>query len=206
MMPSSATESDSLMVGGIEPPSGWWWAPSNRLDSLLLTGSVLYGMNGGIFFIFSACVMPSLAAVSDSEGIEVMQKINDVIQNFWFFLVWGGGFFQGVAQATVLLRGREKARSFVYWKYGLASSLCYILGCILVTVLAHVPRNDALAGMDPDGSEAASYWREEYLTKWVAWNHVRTAFCILACILSTMALRITPTGSFTPPALVATVV
>eukprot|EP00567_Pseudictyota_dubia_P010305 CAMPEP_0197437340 /NCGR_PEP_ID=MMETSP1175-20131217/4600_1 /TAXON_ID=1003142 /ORGANISM="Triceratium dubium, Strain CCMP147" /LENGTH=166 /DNA_ID=CAMNT_0042966837 /DNA_START=191 /DNA_END=688 /DNA_ORIENTATION=- len=166
MLPSSASESDVLLMDGPKPLSGWLWAPSNWPDGLLLAGSALYGLNGGIFFIFSICVMPSLAAVSDSEGIEVMQKINDVIQNAWFFLVFFGGFFQGIALLTILLRQGKSARKYVYWKYGLSSSLCYIGGCILVTVFANVPRNNALAGMDPSSNEAATYWREEYLTKW----------------------------------------
>eukprot|EP00562_Extubocellulus_spinifer_P007382 CAMPEP_0178499204 /NCGR_PEP_ID=MMETSP0696-20121128/15696_1 /TAXON_ID=265572 /ORGANISM="Extubocellulus spinifer, Strain CCMP396" /LENGTH=186 /DNA_ID=CAMNT_0020127879 /DNA_START=273 /DNA_END=830 /DNA_ORIENTATION=+ len=179
---STYTESDALQVqmqGAVEgtstglalmaadPLNGWGWVPTNLLDGLLLAGSILYGMNAGIFFIFSVCIMPSLGSISNEGGIKTMQVINDVIQNAWFLAVWGGGFFQGVALLAVLLRrNQRKLSKCIYWKYGLISALCYIGGCTFVTILANVPRNDALAAMDAGSSEAASYWREEYLTKW----------------------------------------
>jgi uncharacterized membrane protein len=43
-----------------------------------------------------------------------------------------------------------------------------------VTGVFNVPRNDALAAVEPTRSDAASLWAR-YVSGWTAWNHVRTA-------------------------------
>jgi uncharacterized membrane protein len=53
----------------------------------------------------------------------------------------------------------------------------------------HVPRNDALAAVDPDSAEAERVW-SRYLTEWTAANHVRTIAGVAAAALLTVALRV----------------
>jgi uncharacterized membrane protein len=40
-----------------------------------------------------------------------------------------------------------------------AGSLCYMLGTFGVTMAFNVPRNNALARIEPSGAEAAGFWR-----------------------------------------------
>ncbi len=42
-----------------------------------------------------------------------------------------------------------------------------------MTVVANVPRNDALLKLAPGTPEAAVYWRS-YVREWTMWNHIRT--------------------------------
>ena len=70
----------------------------------------------------------------------------------------------------------------------LAGSLAYVLGAFLVTMIANVPRNDALAALDPDSVNAAAEW-VRYLSEWTRWNHVRTVAALMAAALLTVSLR-----------------
>ena len=51
----------------------------------------------------------------------------------------------------------------------------------------NIPLNNRLAGLHPQGAEAAGYWAK-YVTTWTAWNHVRTIAALAAAALLTVAL------------------
>jgi uncharacterized membrane protein len=63
----------------------------------------------------------------------------------------------------------------------------YLAGSLLVTMVCNVPRNDALARVAPDDPAAAGLWAE-YLSRWTAWNHVRTAASLAAAGALTLAV------------------
>ena len=69
----------------------------------------------------------------------------------------------------------------------LAGGLLYVVGGFLVTIVFNVPMNNALAVVDPASAEGASYWTR-YLTRWTAWNHVRTVACLAAAAALIVAL------------------
>jgi uncharacterized membrane protein len=52
----------------------------------------------------------------------------------------------------------------------------------------NVPRNNALAALDPASAEAAPHWRD-YVASWTHWNHVRTVAALAAAACFTIALR-----------------
>ncbi len=60
-----------------------------------------------------------------------------------------------------------------YAPWLLAGGIVYIAGTILPTITYHVPRNDALAALDPEDPATAAYW-ERYQREWTGMNHVRT--------------------------------
>ncbi len=70
----------------------------------------------------------------------------------------------------------------------LVGGLLYLFGTILVTIAFNVPRNNALAAVDPASDEGARLWAN-YLTAWTAWNHVRTAAALTAAAVLSIALR-----------------
>lgn len=69
----------------------------------------------------------------------------------------------------------------------LAGAVLYVLGTILVTIAANVPRNDALAQLDPADPAAARHWGT-FVSVWTAWNHVRVLASLGAAALLTVAL------------------
>jgi uncharacterized membrane protein len=69
----------------------------------------------------------------------------------------------------------------------IAGGALYLLGTIVVTIAFNVPLNNRLAGLHPQGADAADYWAK-YVTTWTAWNHVRTIAALSAAALLTVAL------------------
>ena len=142
------------------------------------------GLVAGVFYAFSTFVMKALARLTAAQGIAAMQSINVTVINPWFM----GAFF-GTAAACVLV----VVFSLLRWNeagavYLLSGGLVYLIGTILVTIAFNVPRNDALAAVDPASANGARLWAS-YVTSWTAWNHVRTAAALAAAVLLTFALR-----------------
>lgn len=154
------------------------------LDIVTHLSAVGCGLVAGIFFAFSSFVMKALGKLPPPQGIAAMQSINVVVINPWFLTV-----FLGTAAACVLVIIMSLSR----WHdpgtpYLIAGSVLYLVGTLLVTMLFNVPRNDALAAVAPSTSEAARLW-VEYLSSWTAWNHVRTAAALIACVSFIIAFR-----------------
>ena len=53
--------------------------------------------------------------------------------------------------------------------------------------IVNVPLNDALAAVDPSGTEGRAVW-VGYLRDWTLWNHVRTLACTGAMALYILAI------------------
>jgi uncharacterized membrane protein len=64
----------------------------------------------------------------------------------------------------------------------------YLLGTIGLTIAYHVPRNNALAALQPPWAEAAGRWAR-YVAEWTRGNHLRAAASLAAAALLTLALR-----------------
>jgi uncharacterized membrane protein len=153
------------------------------LFGLTLVSALGCGLVAGVFFAFSTFVMKALARLPPVQGIAAMQSINRVVINSWFMAP-----FLGTAVACVILAGASLVRwdgSGTAWLLG--GSLLYLAGTLLVTIMFNVPRNDALAAVDPAGAGGDSRW-VEYLTGWTAWNHVRTLAAVAAAVSLTIAL------------------
>jgi uncharacterized membrane protein len=156
----------------------------DKLISILtLTSGLGCGLTAGVFFAFSAFVMKALAGLSPAHGIAAMQSINIVVINPAFFAV-----FFGTAAGCILLA----VSSLFRWQRPgalclLIGSLLYLVGTILVTMVFNVPRNNALAAVDPANNNGARLWAD-YVVSWTAWNHVRTIAALAAAALLTIAL------------------
>lgn len=136
------------------------------------------GLVAGVFFAFSAFVMKALAQLPSEQGMRAMQSINVVVLNRLFLTV-----FIGTALACMVFF----VLSILNWRdpksmYLLIGCLFYLLGSFLVTSVYNVPLNDALASLDAKDTKNVSFWKE-YVSKWTAWNHVRT-FASIAALAS----------------------
>lgn len=153
------------------------------LFALTLFSALGCGLVAGAFFAFSTFVMNALARLPAAQGIAAMQSINVAVIN-----PLCGVAFLGTAAACVLLA----VSSLLRWQkpgaaYIFAGSLFYLVGTLLVTILFNVPRNNALAAIDPASAEGARLWAD-YVSSWTTWNHVRTAASLAAAALLTVAL------------------
>lgn len=112
-----------------------------------------------------------------------MQRINVVIVNPRFLAVFMGTSLLAVVCVVTALLSWSATRS----TWMLAAGLLYLVGSFFVTAAFNVPRNQRLASLDAQSSEAAAYWRV-YLQEWTTWNHVRTAASLASAACAAMAL------------------
>jgi uncharacterized membrane protein len=141
------------------------------------------GLMAGVFFAFSVIVMKALRRLPPAQGIAAMQAINVVVLNPWFLVV-----FSGTAAGCVLL----VLSSPILWHstggiYRLSGGLLYLVGTILVTRIFNIPRNHALAAVDPTSTNASNLWAK-YVRSWTAWNHIRTITALGAAAALTKAI------------------
>ena len=141
------------------------------------------GLMAGAFFAFSAFIMKALARLPAPQGIAAMQSINVFAVTPLFMTA-----LFGTAAACVILT----ISAVLVWHrpgagYLLSGSLLYFVGTPLVTIVFNVPRNDALAAVNPTSADGARLWTD-YVRSWAAWNHVRTATAFVAAALLTIAV------------------
>lgn len=153
---------------------------TQSLTFIAATGS---GLLGGLFFVFSICIMPALARLPAEHGMATMKMINATIMNVLFLTLFMGTTLLG----AILL---------VSWLFGwipqdgllvVGGSLSLIFGMFGATMVFNVPMNDALAAANPGDTQAVALW-EDYLSRWTRWNHVRTVASILCSGLLTLSL------------------
>ena len=120
-----------------------------------------------------------------------MQRINVVVVN---------PLFLGVFIGSAVLSAACIVTAFLPWnapRSPLADEparrtvppVFYLAGTFLVTMALNVPRNNRLARLASQSSEAASFW-PIYVREWSTWNHVRTAAAIASAACSAVALSL----------------
>ncbi|TWP47377.1 DUF1772 domain-containing protein [Lentzea tibetensis] len=128
---------------------------------ILLLATVGSGLMAGLFFSFSAAVMPGLADLSPADARAAMRRINVRIQNPVFLLVFAG---TAVLGGIGLFAGE------------IIAGLLYIIGSFVLTMVVNVPMNNRLERTDD------AYW-PTYLSRWTLWNHVRGLACLAALVM-----------------------
>ncbi|HKU97935.1 MAG TPA: anthrone oxygenase family protein [Vineibacter sp.] len=156
---------------------------SGLMFGLTLVTALGCGLVAGIFFAFSTFVMGALARLAPAQGITAMNSINVVVINPWF----GSVFFGTAVVCAVLL-----VIALVNWHkpgsvYVIIAAVLYVVGALGVTMAFNVPRNNALAAVDPASAEGARLWAD-YVVTWTFWNHVRTIAPLLATALLIVAI------------------
>ena len=152
---------------------------------LTLVAALGCAMMAGVFFAFSAFVMKALARLPAQQGIGAMQAINVAAVTFAFMAtLFGTAAACGALAVWALFAWDER-----FVPYLLVGSSLYLIGTILLTIAYHVPRNEALARVEPHSVEAESHWKR-YLSGWTAWNHLRAAAALAAAATLTIALHV----------------
>ena len=156
---------------------------SLRLLTLATLGTALgCGLMAGSFFAFSTFVMKALATLLPAAAVRAMQAINLGAPRGTFVAAFVGTAAACTALAFHALLGWSRPGA----GFRLAGGLAYLVGSFIVTIAANVPRNDALAALDPGAVNAATEWMR-YLSEWTAWNHVRTVAALIAAALLTVS-------------------
>ncbi|GAB3169724.1 DUF1772 domain-containing protein [Streptomyces incanus] len=141
------------------------------------------GLVAGAFCAFSTFVMRGLAALPPAQGVAAMRSVDVAAVRAPFMLVFLGSALLCAAIAVVtLVTGPDEGAAWLP-----AGSTLYLFGGFGVTVVANVPRNNALAGLDPCTARAAAYGTA-YVREWTRWNHVRTVASTGAAVAYVPAL------------------
>jgi uncharacterized membrane protein len=129
----------------------------------------------GVFFAFSSFVMRALSRLRPPAGIAAMQAINAAAIPSTFFFTALATMIGCVALACwAIVESHEP-----FAPYLLAGAVLYVAGSMVVTAAFNLPRNDALATVDPEDRDAADHWTR-YLAEWTFWNHVRMVGALAA--------------------------
>ncbi|MBO1335366.1 DUF1772 domain-containing protein [Streptomyces sp. VRA16 Mangrove soil] len=153
--------------------------------ALVVLGALWCGVAAGVFVAFSTFVMRGLGALPAASGIAAMNSINVAAVTPAFMVVFLGAAVVCAVIAVV---------TFVLWPD--QGTIELLLGCALylagsfgVTVLANIPRNEALARLagDEESERSATQWNR-YLSEWVVWNHIRGGAAIAASASFVLAL------------------
>ena len=133
------------------------------LVSLTLLAALGSGVAAGVFFAFSAFVMKALDQLPAPQAIAAMQAINAAAPT---------PAFMAVLLGTALACGALILSSAFVWGepsalYLLAGGALYLICAIGPTAVYHVPRNEALAKVEPRGAGAEDRW-SRYFAGWTA--------------------------------------
>ncbi|WP_117000299.1 DUF1772 domain-containing protein [Desertimonas flava] len=152
-----------------------------------VTAIAATGLMAGFFFAYSTITMSGLRAAPGAVGLRAMQDINRAADRSPLLML---GLFGTMVVAIILgvrALGRLDETAAVLQ---LVAGILYIVGAIVLTMVYHVPRNNALLRLDPDAPASIDAWRH-YASTWTAWNHVRTVLPLVSTVLYTLSLRTT---------------
>jgi uncharacterized membrane protein len=150
------------------------------LTAATLIGS---GMMAGLYTVFSVMVMRGLGRLPGPSGVAAMQAINQATPNAAFGLMFFGPAL-GSAALMVVAVGQGGAPSRLYLLIGGG----LYLASVVLTLAYHVPRNNALAAVDPAAAGADRVWTR-FRSEWVPTNHLRAGLALGAAVAFTVALR-----------------
>ena len=153
----------------------------STLDLLNLICCLGSGLMAGLFFVFSVCVMRALGTLPPAHGMAAMQSINVVVINPIFLSV-----FLGTAGLCVLAMILAFVRRDAEMWETVAGSALYLIWVLFVTMRFNVPLNNTLARVSPQSTDAAPVW-SDYLSRWTAWNHLRTVAALAAALSFALA-------------------
>jgi uncharacterized membrane protein len=152
------------------------------LNVLAILGT---GIVAGVFLAFSTFIMAALGRVPTANGISTMQMINITVLNPLFMIVLFGSAILSLVLAYLAFRQGLTNRNMLF----IAGAVFYLVGAIAVTMAANVPLNDALASINPQGSDSSTFWAS-YLQNWTFWNHVRGLASFAACAVFIRAISL----------------
>lgn len=152
-------------------------------DVLLTLTIVTTGLSAGVLAGFGYAVIPGLTRAGAEVAVPAMQRMNSVILNPLFAVIFGGGVVFGALG------------TWAAWDSGLRwwvlAATALTLSGVVITLAVNVPANNRLdAAGDVRGDAADTVW-SDFTAVWVRWNIVRA-------ILTTAAAAVLVVGILLP--------
>jgi uncharacterized membrane protein len=137
----------------------------------------------GLFFGFSTFTKGGLRLIPPRDGLVAMQGINRAApRSAPFMSVFLGGALLALGLGVIAATRIDEPDA----PYLLVGSILNVVG-VLVTAGFHVPRNDALAVIEPGAADAEQAWAK-YARTWTRGNHVRTLTYLASTVAFALAL------------------
>jgi uncharacterized membrane protein len=155
---------------------------SGLMQTVVTAGAVGAGVIGGVFFTFTAFVLPALRKLPANQGISAMQSINKLAVTPPLMLVLFGTAILSVITASWAVR--HWGQPVAPWL--LAGGLAY-LAAIVITIVGNIPLNNSLAVLDPHAAGAPAQWAS-FVTSWTVWNTLRGLAAIAGTAVFIVAL------------------
>lgn len=148
------------------------------LNAVVATAAVCAGVSGGVYFAFSAIVMPALRSLPASQAVPAMQRINSNAVRLPFMAVFLGG---AAASAAVILTELLSSSMSPPEPFRIAGAGLAI-AAFGITLVRNVPLNNALIGIAPSASDTTMKW-QSFERNWRAANLARAAVSVAATVI-----------------------
>lgn len=140
------------------------------LMTLTIVTSACSGIAGGVYFSFTAIVMPALRRAQPHEAVSAMQSINVAAVRWPFMIIFFGSLIGSVALVVMDMAAGNWVPASIVRVIGAALGIA----AFSITVLGNVPLNNQLASETGSGS-AADSWKSFHIP-WSRFNLARTIF------------------------------
>lgn len=157
--------------------------PSLPLIIIAVLTAVGSGIVSGAFFAFSTFAIKAIAALETPAAVRAMQSVNVMAVRPPLMIALFGTALLSIVMIIFGVLGLGQGHGWWF----LIGALLYLIGNPVLTIAYNVPRNNALAAVDPDTPEAAEVW-QRYLREWVPANTVRSITAALATALMIIGL------------------
>ncbi len=155
----------------------------NALRLTVALTAAACGISGGVLFGFSVLVMPALRTQTAGAATAVMQAINLTAPRSLLMVP-----LLGSAVGCIAVGLQTALRSEVPGRPLLLAGAATGLVMMAITAVYHIPRNNAIAIVDPSSPGVGAAWAA-FEPGWTAWNHVRAAAGLVSAGLLVLGRR-----------------
>ena len=148
------------------------------ITAVITTSAVCTGVAGGVYFAFSAMVMPALRSLPASRAVPAMQHINRSAVRLPFMVVFFGGALASLA--TLIMELTSGAGAPTSPSRIVGSGLA--LAAFGVTIVRNIPLNNALALIPPHALDIDERWNT-FSRAWSLANHARVTAAVAATVI-----------------------
>jgi uncharacterized membrane protein len=153
---------------------------------ILIVAILSNGLMAGIFFTWTNAVKPGIGTLDDMTYMKAFQAMNRLILNPLFYIVFILPVLT-ISISTYMSFGSTKLYVFELF---LLSTLLYVLGVFLITILGNIPLNDLLENTDLEKISLTelSDLRGKIENKWNNFNLIRTVSSFISFLLLVICL------------------
>ena len=157
------------------------------MKTLIIIVAILStGLMAGIFFTWTNAVKPGIGTLDDMTYMKAFQAMNRLILNRLFYIVFILPVLT-ISISTYMSFGSTKLYVFELF---LLSTLLYVLGVFLITILGNIPLNELLENTDLEKISLTelSDLRGKIENKWNNFNLIRTVSSFISFLLLVICL------------------